>query len=613
MRFSIDIYKIMTNHIIANLHSTNFPIPKNDEYSIAIYFASHDASITIAKGREVLEVMELERFTNFKNINIGGIYLLGKYTKTRDFVQKDKFEALMSFITDYIKKKYTPVFDYGIIVDQDFRTISGTHTLIDFKSYFNVKTWLNVSHHVAHAYGAFYQSSYQQALVVTFDGGSPDGNLNCFLFDRNMPKPVHLFSDYHLISTEPKIKPFDYGTRYSKYGNVLGDIRFTNYEGFLTYPGKIMGLAAYGKVNSKLKFYLKQDLRLRINSNELSKVLKVNPTVLDKTFNANTAQKLAISSLRDSDRISGQAGFDLAATLQEAFEEVVIEDVFSLVKKYKNLPLCYSGGCALNIILNTRLFHEWNNEIFVPPNPNDAGLTHGAMLALTRPKKPNTSAYLGPKLFDLDMLPYYLFEEIGFHDRDFLIQPVDVKQIAALIAEGKIIGIARGRAEIGPRALGNRSIVCSVAIDNMKDIINAKVKNREWFRPFAPVVRLENVNKYFHWDRESPYMSFCPKVREEYIDKIKPVVHIDNTARVQTITREQNEFLYDLLGEVEKTTGYDILLNTSFNVDSSPILNSVKDAIQVLKNTRLDGIIIEDTLIMKKQNGDQDGNDSMRG
>jgi carbamoyltransferase len=134
----------------------------------------------------------------------------------------------------------------------------------------------------------------------------------------------------------------------------------------------------------------------------------------------------------------------------------------------------------------------------------------------------------------------------------------------------------------------------------MKDVLNAKVKNREWYRPFAPVVRIEDAVKYFEAYQESPYMSFAFKVRQEYAEKLKSITHIDGTARVQTLKREINPWLYDLIGEVEKINGIGVLLNTSFNVNGKPILSTVKEAFTVFDSTQMDGLVIEDTFIKKR-------------
>ena len=157
-----------------------------------------------------------------------------------------------------------------------------------------------------------------------------------------------------------------------------------------------------------------------------------------------------------------------------------------------------------------------------------------------------------------------------------------------LIKDGKIIGVVRGGSEHGPRALGNRSILCDPTIPDMKDILNAKVKHREYYRPFAPVVRLEDVNKYFEWDKECRYMSYCPKVKEEYWDKIPSIVHVDKTARVQTVTKEQNENYYNLIEAFRDETSVPIIFNTSFNLAGEPLVETIDDAIDTLRNSALD-------------------------
>jgi len=171
---------------------------------------------------------------------------------------------------------------------------------------------------------------------------------------------------------------------------------------------------------------------------------------------------------------------------------------------------------------------------------------------------------------------------------------VTFDDITDKLKDGKIFGVVRGRCEHGPRALGNRSILCDPSYPQMKDILNQKVKHREWYRPFAPVVRLEDVSKYFEWDKESQHMLFCPNVRPEWRDRLSSITHVDGTARVQTVTREQNKWLYDLLTEFEKKSGHGVLLNTSFNIAGKPILNTIADAMHVLNNSEMDYLIIND-------------------
>jgi carbamoyltransferase len=295
------------------------------------------------------------------------------------------------------------------------------------------------------------------------------------------------------------------------------------------------------------------------------------------------------------ERIEDKLAWDIAATTQRAFEDSFLEVALPYMNEYPDLPIGIAGGCGLNILLNTRLVNEFNKEVFVGPDPNDCGIALGLMLNHLRPEKPFDSTYSGTTLLDLDSLSYYIQNThirftSNFLDQDDLIND---------LSEGKIVGVARGRSEHGARALGNRSIICNPSIPEMKDTLNAKVKHREWYRPFAPVVRLEDVNKYFEWNKESKWMSFCPKVREEWREKLGAITHVDGTARVQTVTREQNEWLYDLLTKFEEKTGIGVLLNTSFNVDGKPILSTVKDAFTILEKTELDCLIIEDYYFKK--------------
>ncbi len=229
------------------------------------------------------------------------------------------------------------------------------------------------------------------------------------------------------------------------------------------------------------------------------------------------------------------------------------------------MPICLAGGCALNIILNTRIKNEFKRDVFIGPSPNDCGIASGLMLNFLKPEKPIDLTYKGVPLLDRDSLSIYLNEspkpvkkiiyeneDIENYDDTILIS---INKVVDDLEKGLIIGLIQNNSEHGPRALGNRSIICNPMISDMKEILNKKVKNREWYRPFAPVVRLEDVNKYFEFNEESRWMSFCPKVKKEWREKLLAVTHVDNTARVQTVTKEQNKFLYNLLTKFEEKTG----------------------------------------------------------
>ena len=204
--------------------------------------------------------------------------------------------------------------------------------------------------------------------------------------------------------------------------------------------------------------------------------------------------------------------------------------------------------------------------------------------------------YKGLDLLDIETLG------INVQTRDFSFKSynLNTSDLVKDLSDGKIVGVARDGSEHGPRALGNRSILCNPSFPDMKDILNQKVKHREWYRPFAPVVRLKDVNEYFEWNHESRWMSFCPKVRKKWRKKLASITHVDNTARVQTVTKEQNPWLFNLLTEFKKETGIGVLLNTSFNVAGKPILSTLTDAFDILQKSEMDSLVINNFYFKKK-------------
>jgi carbamoyltransferase len=374
---------------------------------------------------------------------------------------------------------------------------------------------------------------------------------------------------------------YDLGFPYMLIGHYLKDINFEALsEGNLVYSGKIMGLVSYGKVREEwldaFMDYYKSDPQ----GDTYQEKIKVLSERINVPFDTNK-------------RLEGQLAYDIATTSQRAFEECFLEIAKPYFELFPDLPICITGGCGLNILLNTRLVNEFNRELFVGPNPNDCGLAVGLVASIAKPKEPFDVTYAGLPILDKNMFQYYFVNSSWWKD------DLDINDVVEDLAEGKIIGVVRDRSEHGPRALGNRSIICNPSFPEMKDILNKKVKNREWYRPFAPVVRLEDVNKYFEWDKDARWMSYAPIVREEWREKLAAITHVDNTARVQTVTREQNEWLYDLITAFEAKTGIGVLLNTSFNVNRMPILTTLKEALHVFEHTQMDTLIIEDNYIRK--------------
>ena len=422
-------------------------------------------------------------------------------------------------------------------------------------------------------------------LVFSFDGGGNDGKFNVYHCIRG-ESPKLLEAVLNPIN-QINFEYYDLGFPYMVIGHFLDDIKYQDLgTGNLVYPGKLMGLSSYGKIRNEwlspfMKFY-KSDPN-GLNYQEKIKVLGEEINVI----------------FDEENRIKGEISWDIAATSQRAFEDSFLEIALPYINQFPNLPIGITGGCGLNILLNTRLVEEFNKEVFVGPDPNDCGIALGLLLNYLKPIQLFDSTYLGTTLLDVDNLANYIQNIFHNGTSHYLNDETLINDLA----NGKIIGVARGRAEHGPRALGNRSIICNPSIPEMKDILNDKVKHREWYRPFAPVVRLEDVNKYFEWNKDSRWMSFCPKVREEWKEKLAAITHIDGTARVQTVTKEQNEWLYNLLTKFEEKTGIGVLLNTSFNIDGKPILSTAKDAFTILITTDMDCLVIENYYFKKIQNG----------
>jgi len=517
------------------------------------FYGSHNASIAIERDGKILEVIELERWLNVKNA--GYSQYLTSYSR----------EFILPEILQYIKDKYDiEYFDNCIHMNTECY-----HNNVQYYFVWNIpaKRYVYGEHHKAHACNSVYQSPHREALVVSFDGGGNDGWFNIYRVEKG--------SYPHLLEKIDK----NFGVCYSIFGIVCPQInKEPSYavQGNLVYAGKLMGLASYGNVREE---WLE----------EFNKWYDLQAGVPHDTLLIEMLQRLNIP-LSENNQASDDDAKDLAATNQFIFEKRFMDNVQPYLDQYPDLPLHIAGGCALNVLLNTKLSKL--RETFVAPNASDCGLAVGMLLMESMPYKPVDITYKGLPVLDKYNLSRIL-EENTKHEK------YSVNKMVELIKDGKIIGVVRGGSEHGPRALGNRSILCDPTIPDMKDILNAKVKNREYYRPFAPVVRLEDVNKYFEWDKECTYMSYCPTVREEYVDKIPSVVHVDKTARVQTVTKQQNEWLYDLLTELDKQTGIGVLINTSFNQAGKPLVNSYTDAIQVLKSTQMDGVILNDIIICK--------------
>jgi carbamoyltransferase len=463
-------------------------------------------------------------------------------------------------------------------------------------------------HHQAHAASAFYASPYQKAAVLCLDGVGEWATTSVWLGEDNRLEALWEIDFPHSL-----------GLLYSA---------FTYYTGFRVNSGeyKLMGLAPYGEpkyvdlILEKL-IDLKEDGSFRLNMDYFNYATGLTMT------NARFAKLFGAPARKPEGELT-QREMDIARSIQDVTEQVVLR-LAETVKKDTGVDyLCLAGGVALNCVANGRLLREGPyKDVWVQPAAGDAGGALGAAQVVWHDKYKGkrvadnvhdsmAGSYLGPKFSDgeiesqLNALEAH-FEKI--EDQELL------PRLAQLLDSEQVVGWFQGRMEFGPRALGGRSIIGDPRSTEMQSVMNLKIKFRESFRPFAPSVLADDVSDYFDLDRPSPYMLIVADVKEEHriamdasqdklfgVEKllvprstIPAITHVDNSARVQTIHEETNPRYYALAKEFKKRTGCPVLVNTSFNVRGEPIVCTPEDAYRCFMRTNMDCLVIENYLLLK--------------
>lgn len=469
---------------------------------------------------------------------------------------------------------------------------------------------LFTQHHESHAASAFFPSPFKDAAILTMDGVGEWATTTYGVGEGNT---IRLMNEIRF--------PHSLGLLYSA---------FTYFLGFKVNSGeyKVMGLAAYGKPTYKDLFYkelidVKSDGSFALNMKYFNYCTGL--TMTNEAFHT-----LFGAPPRKSETNLTQKDMDIARSLQDVTEEIVLHMARHVKKISKKKYLCLAGGVALNCVANGRLLREKIfDDIWIQPASGDAGGAVGAALAVwyqylgnkRDPEKKNDSmhgAYLGPGFTNEeieDFLTGHSFPYNKLSDKDLF------KTVAGYLSQGKVVGWLSGRMEFGPRALGNRSILGDPRSPTMQKEMNLKIKFRESFRPFAPAVLSEEVSSYFTTGHVSPYMllvaDVVPKrrrtmtMREQSlfgIDKlniirsdIPAVTHVDYSARLQTVHKETNPRFHALISEFRKVTGCAVLINTSFNVRGEPIVCSPKDAYMCFMRTNMDYLILENYVVDKRK------------
>lgn len=556
---------------------------------ISCYY--HDASAAIVRDGKVIAAVEEERFSRRKHDNRFPFQAILFCLRQADLKIEDidlvafyeqpllKFSRILecgkywrSESNDYLKKQISKSLHERLIVEEVIRSRL---------NYMGPFTY--IAHHRSHASSAFYLSPFEDAAVMTVDGvGEWTTTSQCI----GKSNQIEFLREIYY--------PDSLGLLYSTITSFLG-FKVNNDE------YKVMGLAAYGTPRYQDK---------------LEKLIKVFP---DSSFRLNLEYfcfmydykrmySENLCELLGKPRIYGEPiteyHQDIAASLQVILEEILVQMAHKLYKLSGECDnLCLAGGVALNSVANWRLFSETPfKSVWVQPAAGDAGGAIGAALSAfykNMPRKPQPETYstlLGPKYSNTEIEIILKQEEVAYR---WYLEDELIERTAELILKDCIVGWFQGQMEFGPRALGCRSILANACNPSMQDILNRRVKFREDFRPFAPAVLAEKAQEYFDIPFESPYMLFVCPVKEEKKAIIPSVTHVDGTARIQTVSLDNNKRFYKLIQEIERCSGVPIVINTSFNVRGEPIVCNPRDAVRCFLKTDIDFLVIGDFIVEK--------------
>lgn len=492
------------------------------------------------------------------------IYIIRRYKRFNHLIGKYVFGINADLFSTVVDYQTSTQFAMLSAVGASFKNALYLKSKVPYKpnTYFD--------HHTCHAYHAYFVSDFNDATMLILDGNGDNYTSHTIYEAKNQ-----------------SIKKVYTNNNRASLGDFYGEI--TKWCGFSEIAGeqwKVMGMAPYGKTNAELL----KDLHSWIEVDNLN--IKKNK------FEKTIKQKLA------SGQYPAITREDIAYTCQQFYENVIIGLINNIYKKFPNTNLIISGGCALNSAANGKIHtHTPFKKVFVPSAPADDGCSIGA--ALLRFKKSNPqkdiplhqgNPYLG---FEIKMDDLDFFKKYSGYRWEQMPYNMLYISVAKLLQSGKIIGWIQGRAEFGPRALGNRSILANPIDAEMKDRINAHVKFREEFRPFAPAIIETFADEYFEDYYPTPYMERVLKIKESKRPLLKAVNHIDNTGRLQTVTEKANTHFYCLINEFYKLTNVPVLLNTSFNVMGKPIVSSASDIAAVFATSGIDVLVVNDHVFFK--------------
>ena len=590
-----------------------------DHYILGLSAYYHDSAAALIRNGEIIAAAQEERFTRIKGDNAFPLHAINYCLEEAGIAESAidtvayyenplvKFERL---ITTYHLtapqglRSYLQAIPDWIVhklwVDRDIHRQLGRDVKVIFGD-----------HHLSHAAAAFYPSPYQEAAILTIDGV---GEWSTTTFGVGKERSIELFKEIRF--------PNSVGLLYSA---------FTYFTGFKINSGeyKLMGLAPYGR-----PIYYDRIMEQLIHVDQQGAI-----TLNQKYFNYIGGLKMTNDHFnelfdgppRQAESDITQREMDLAASIQKVLNEVVLTMARHVRQETGQRNLVISGGVALNVVSSGLLTTaKIFDEVWIQPAAGDAGSALGVALwhwhqNMDNPRiadKPDSmkGSLLGPAVNDDDAADDHVLTEHGAvwqsYPEDQLCQ-----MVADSIANGKVVAVARGRMEFGPRALGSRSILGDARSEKMQSHMNLKIKFRESFRPFAPMVLAEDAADYFDMAQDSPYMLLAYPVLESRrrdlseedqalwgIESLKvprsdipAVTHVDYSARVQTIDKVRNPFIHGILSEFKKVTDSSVIINTSFNVRGEPIVNTAADAYRCFIATGIDCLVVGNRFLKREE------------
>ncbi len=579
---------------------------------ISAYY--HDSAAALVEDGRIVAAAQEERFTRVKGDSSFPHHAIA-YCLDEAGIPGDELDHVV-FYENHLAKFERLMATYHLTAPRSLRSY-----LTALPSWLTGNLWLGneivremglkkavsfCDHHLSHAASAFYPSPFEEAATLTIDGV---GEWSTTTYGVGRGNRIELMEEMRF--------PNSLGLLYSA---------FTYFTGFKINSGeyKLMGLAPYGRpvyadvIRSRV-IHVQEDGSVQLNQRYFDYLggLTMTNAAFDDLFGGPPRKPEALITQRE---------MDLAASIQEVLNEIIVKMAEHVREKTGMRYLTMAGGVALNVVaagaLSTRGIFD---QLWIQPAAGDAGGALGAALWMwhevlgnpRRVERPDAmqGAFLGPEIPPLSEADDRVLEKLGAV-WEVLAEDELQRAIAGLMAEGKVVAVARGRMEWGPRALGARSILGDARSPEMQTHMNLKIKFRESFRPFAPMVLEEDAWEYFDARQESPYMVLVYRVRESHrlpapqeeqglwgIDLLKvprsdipAVTHVDYSARVQTVDGERNPFMHGVLMEFKRLTGCPVIVNTSFNVRSEPIVNTAEDAYRCFMATEIDCLVVGNRL-----------------